>query len=165
MPLASLLVHLSSPVNNTDSLSCNQLMAHPCFKYFSGSCYLWHEVQTPWHGDKARQHPICPTAFYPQCCGPAPVMPNCLTLYLPWFCAFAPASFPLQCLLRLLDGILRTFGISAEAVSPTRPSRSLLEVERLFSGSPQSCLFTLLLCCLVTLLYSTRLSGVPLGIL
>lgn len=91
MALASFLAYLSSSVNNMASLSWSQLTAHPCFKYFSSSCYLWDDVQTAWCGDKALQHPICPTAFRPHCCGPMPAMPDCFALWLPYLCASAPA--------------------------------------------------------------------------
>lgn len=73
--VSCLPVYPSSPVTSTVSPRSKQRVVRPCFKYFGGSCCLWDEVQTPWHDDKALQHPICPTAFHPQRCG---LVPACL---------------------------------------------------------------------------------------
>lgn len=124
----------------------------PCLKYFSGSCCLWGEVQTPWHDDRALQHPICPTAFHPQRGGPVPAVPNCFTPYLPYLRAFAPAV-PSGChassvlfppdrgLLHLLDGILLRLEVPTEGVSSGKASPSLLETNPLFFWSSVACLF------------------------
>lgn len=89
--LVSCLPVYPTSVNIMVPLRSKQHVVRPCLKYFSGSCCLWDEVQTPWHDDRALQHPICPTAFHPQRCGPVPAVPNCFTLYLPYLRAFAPA--------------------------------------------------------------------------
>lgn len=154
MPLASLLADLSSSVNNMVSLSWNQLTAHPCFKYFSSFCYLWDEVQTAWRGDKALQHPICPTAFHPQCCGPVPARPNRFTLFLPYLClrtccVLCSKGFPCS-----PGAILVTYEIQQKG-SPFRGRRlppSLLEMKCSFFWISSRCLFLLLLRCLTTLL-------------